>query len=70
MPQDLDISYLGLTIDDRDPQAIFDAGLARYQELAPDARPRNGSVEVMLMEAFATAARTAFNHHESGFRLA
>lgn len=56
MPQDLDISYLGLTIDDRDPQAIFDAGLARYQELAPDARPRNGSVEVMLMEAFAVAA--------------
>jgi uncharacterized phage protein gp47/JayE len=56
MPQDLDLSYLGLDIDDRDPQAIFDAGLAKYLELAPDARPRNGSVEVMLMEALATAS--------------
>lgn len=56
MPQDLDLSYLGLNIDDRDPQAIFDAGLARFQELAPDARPRNGSVETMLLEAFSTAA--------------
>ena len=56
MPQDLDLSYLGLDIDDRDPQAIFDAALARFVELAPDARPRNGSVETMLLEAFATAA--------------
>lgn len=56
MPQDLDLSYLGLNIDDRDAQAIFDAALARFLELAPDARPRNGSVETMLLEAFATAA--------------
>lgn len=56
MPQDLDLSYLGLDIDDRDAQAIFDAALARFIELAPDARPRNGSVETMLLEAFATAA--------------
>lgn len=56
MPQDLDLSYLGLNIDDRDPQAIFDAGMAKYLELAPNARPRNGSVEVMLMEALATAS--------------
>lgn len=56
MPADLDLSYLGLDIDDRDAQAIFDAALARYQELAPDARPRNGSVEVMLLEAFSIAA--------------
>jgi uncharacterized phage protein gp47/JayE len=56
MPRDLDISYLGLNIDDRDPQEIFDAGLARFLELAPDARPRNGSIETMLLEAFATAS--------------
>lgn len=56
MPQDLDLSYLGLDIDDRDPQAIFDAALDRYVELAPDARPRDGSVETLLLEAFATAS--------------
>lgn len=56
MPQDLDLSYLGLDIDDRDPQAIFDAALARFLELAPNARLSNGSVEVMLMEAFSVAA--------------
>lgn len=56
MPQDLDLSYLGLNIDDRDPQAIFDAALARFIELAPDAQPRNGSVETMLLEAFSVAA--------------
>lgn len=56
MPKDLDLSYLGLDIDDRDPQAIFDAALARFIELAPTARPRNGSVETMLLEAFAIAS--------------
>ena len=56
MPQDIDLSYLALDIDDRDPQAIFDAALARYQELAPNARPRNGSIETILLEAFATAS--------------
>lgn len=55
MPQDLDLSYLGLDIDDRDPQAIFDASLARYLELAPDARPRDGSIETLLLEAVAVA---------------
>lgn len=56
MAQDLDLSYLGLNIDDRDPQAIFDAALAKFQELAPTARLRNGSVETMLLEAWATAS--------------
>jgi len=56
MPQDLDLSYLGLDLDDRDPQAIFDAALAKFQELAPEARPRNGSIEVLLLEAIATAS--------------
>lgn len=56
MPQDLDLSYLGLNLDDRDPQAIFDAALAKFQELAPTARLRNGSVETMLLEAWATAS--------------
>lgn len=56
MPQDLDLSYLGLNIDDRDPQAIFDAALAKFTELAPTARLRNGSIETMLLEAWATAS--------------
>ena len=52
--KDLDLSAISLVIDDRDPQAVFDASLAKFTELAPTARPRNGSVEAILLEAIAT----------------
>lgn len=54
--KDLDLSAINLVIDDRDPQAIFDASLATFAELAPTATLRNGSVEAILLEAIATAA--------------
>ena len=54
--KDLDLTAIDLVIDDRDPQALFDAALARFLELAPTARPRNGSVEAILLEAAATAS--------------
>lgn len=53
--KDLDLSAINLVVDDRDPQAIFDAALVKFTELAPTARPRNGSVEAILLEAVATA---------------
>lgn len=53
--KDLNLSAINLVVDDRDPQAVFDAGLAKFIELAPTARPRNGSVEALLLEAIATA---------------
>jgi uncharacterized phage protein gp47/JayE len=53
--KDLDLSAIDLVVDDRDPQAIFDASLARYLELAPSAAVRNGSVEANLLEAIAIA---------------
>jgi uncharacterized phage protein gp47/JayE len=52
---DLDLSAIGLVVDDRDPQATFDAGLAKWAELAPTAQPRNGSVEAQILEVTATA---------------
>lgn len=57
--KDLDLTAIDLVIDDRDPQAIFDAALAKYLELAPNARPRNGSVETILLEAAAVATADA-----------
>jgi uncharacterized phage protein gp47/JayE len=53
--KDLDLSAINLVVDDRDPQAIFDAALAKWVELAPTVRPRNGSVEAILLEAAAVA---------------
>lgn len=53
---DLALSAIELVVDDRDPQAIFDAQLDEFMALAPDARPRNGSVEALLMEAMGVAA--------------
>lgn len=52
---DLDLTAIELVVDDRDPQATFDAALAVLEALAPGARPRNGSVEAILLEAVATA---------------
>lgn len=53
---DLSLAAINLVVDDRDPQAIFDAQLDEYMALAPDARPRNGSIEALLMEALGVAA--------------
>lgn len=49
------VRALDLTIDDRDPQAVFDAMASRWAELMPDAILRTGSPETVLMEAVATA---------------
>lgn len=53
---DLALSAINLVVDDRDPQALFDAQLDEFMALAPDARPRNGSVEALLMEAMSVAS--------------
>lgn len=53
--KDLDLAAINLVVDDRDPQAVFDASLATFISLAPTAQPRNGSVEALLLEATATA---------------
>lgn len=52
--KDLDLAAIDLTVDDRDPQAIFDAMLGTFQTLAPTARVPNGSLPAILFEAFAT----------------
>lgn len=54
--RDLELSAINLVADDRDPQAVFDAMLAKYLELAPGAAVRNGSVEARLLAAFAEGA--------------
>ena len=54
--RDLDLGYVGVTVDDRDPQAVFDAMLAMVQQELPGWVPRNASLEVQLLEAFATGA--------------
>jgi len=51
--RDLDSTYLGVSVDDRDPQAIFDSMLALAESRLPQFEPRNGSLEVVLMEACA-----------------
>lgn len=52
--RDLSTEYLGVAVDDRDPQAIFDGMLARAQELLPAWEPRNGALETVVMEATST----------------
>lgn len=49
------VQSLSITVDDRDPQAIFDAMVSQWQAIAPDAVLRNGSLEAILMEAVAVA---------------
>lgn len=51
--RDLDSTYLGVSVDDRDPQAIFDSMLALAETRLPQWEPRNGSLEVVLVEAAA-----------------
>jgi uncharacterized phage protein gp47/JayE len=59
MPQDLNLTYLDITPDDRDPQAIFDAAVAQAQAALPTWVARNGNVEVVLMEALCLAVSDA-----------
>ena len=51
--RDLDSTYLGVSVDDRDAQAVFDSMLALAESRLPQWEPRNGSLEVVLMEACA-----------------
>ena len=51
--RDLDSTYLGVSVDDRDPQALFDSMLALAETRLPQWNPRNGSLEVVLMESCA-----------------
>lgn len=53
---DLGLSRVELTPDDRDPQATFDAMLAAVQAALPTWDARNGALETVLMEAWATGA--------------
>jgi uncharacterized phage protein gp47/JayE len=53
---DLGLSRVELTPDDRDPQATFDAMLATVQAALPTWDARDGALETVLLEAFATGA--------------
>ena len=52
--RDLDSTYLGVSVDDRDPQEVFSSMLTLAETRLPQFEPRNGSLEVVLMEACAT----------------
>lgn len=49
----LDPTLLGVAVDDRDPQEIFDAMLALAETRLPQWQPRNGALETVIMEACA-----------------
>jgi uncharacterized phage protein gp47/JayE len=51
--RDLDSTYLGVSVDDADPQAIFDRMITLAETRLPQWEPRNGSLEVVLVEATA-----------------
>lgn len=51
--RDLDSSYLGVSVDDRDPEAVFDSMLALAESRLPTWEPRNGALETVIMEACA-----------------
>lgn len=53
---DLGLSRVQITPDDRDPQATFDAMLAAVQGKLPTWEARNGALETVLLEAWATGA--------------
>jgi uncharacterized phage protein gp47/JayE len=54
--RDLDVGQLGIVVDDRDPQAIFDAMVTAVKVRNPAWIPHNAALETMLLEAFAVAA--------------
>ena len=53
---DLGLSRVEIVPDDRDPQATFDAMLASIEAALPTWDARNGALETVLLEAFATGA--------------
>lgn len=53
---DLGLSRVEITPDDRDPQQTFDQMLGAVQAALPTWQARNGSLEVVLLEAFAVGA--------------
>lgn len=53
--RDLDVGYLGVVVDDRDPQALFDAMVAQVQTRNDGWTPHNAALEVQILEAFAVA---------------
>lgn len=56
---DLDAELVGLVLDDRDPQAVFDAMVALAEERIPNWSLNNGSVEAVLLEALALGVADA-----------
>lgn len=55
----VDLTALDIVPDDRDPQAIVDTMLDTLAAQLPDWTGRNGSLEVVLMEALATGVADA-----------
>lgn len=55
MARDLDVGYLGVVVDDRDPQAIFDSMAAQLATVRPDIDLRDGDLATVLLECFAVA---------------
>lgn len=53
--RDLDVGYLGVIVDDADPQVLFDRMVASVQAADPGWEPHNGALEVLILEAFAVA---------------
>jgi uncharacterized phage protein gp47/JayE len=53
--RDLDVGGLGVVVDDRDPQAIFEDMVAVVRARIPGWQPRNGSLDTVLLEAWAVA---------------
>lgn len=53
---DLGLSRVEITPDDRDPQQTFDAMLASVRAALPTWDARNGALETVLLEAWATGA--------------
>lgn len=56
MPQDIDLSYLGLTPDERTADDVIADALSFAQTQLPDWIPRNGAIEVIVLEAAALVA--------------
>jgi len=45
--------FVDLTLDDRDPQALFEAFLADATSRFPDWSPREGDTEVVIAQSYA-----------------
>ncbi len=51
--RDLDATYLGVSVDDADPQSLFDRMLTLAETRLPQWEPANGALETVVMEACA-----------------